>query len=72
MEKKIQLATTETVSSNYAGEAAERFFSAVLTTPTTVANGGVEVVDGIQYKWNVYFLHTIIFLSNDKCSSCKT
>jgi hypothetical protein len=67
MEKKIQLATTETVSSNYAGEAAERFFSAVLTTPTTVANGGVEVVDGIQYKWNLPRLNLSGIIADATC-----
>lgn len=51
--KKIQLATTETLSSNYAGEAANMFISAALLTPTTIANGGVEVVQNVKYKYNV-------------------
>lgn len=53
MEKKIQLATTETITSNYAGEAANRFFSKVLLSPTSINNGAVSFMDGIQYKWNL-------------------
>lgn len=47
------MATTETISSNYAGEAAQRFFSAVLKSPLSIVNGGVTVQDGIKYKWNI-------------------
>jgi len=54
MEKtKIELATTETISSNYAGADAGRFISAALLAPTTIENGGVEVVQTVPYKWNV-------------------
>ena len=54
MEKnKIQLATTETISSNYAGVAADMFISAALLAPTTIENGGVEVIQDVPYKWNV-------------------
>lgn len=52
-EQKIELATTETISSNYAGADADRFISAALLTPTTIANGGVDVVQDVPYKWNV-------------------
>ena len=47
------MATTETVSSNYAGEAASQFFSGVLKSPTTIANGGVSPMGGIKYKQNL-------------------
>ena len=47
------MATTETISSNYAGEVAQSYFSAVLKSPTSIANGGVSFVDGIQHKWNI-------------------
>lgn len=47
------MATTETISSNYAGEAASRFYSAILKSPTTIVGGGVTVQDGIRYKWNI-------------------
>ena len=47
------MATTETISSNYAGEAAQRFYSAILKSPTSIANRGVEVQDGIRFKWNI-------------------
>lgn len=45
--------TTETVSSNYAGEAAQSYFSGVLLSPTTIANGGVDPIGGIRYKLNL-------------------
>ena len=67
MEKKIQLATTETISSNYAGEAANRFFSKVLLSPTTINNGGVSFVDGIQYKWNLPKLDLSGLVANATC-----
>ena len=47
------MATTETVSSNYAGEAAEQYFSGVLLSPTTIANGGVSPLPGIRFKQNL-------------------
>lgn len=67
MEKNIQLATTETISSNYAGEAANNFWSAVLKSPTSVANGGVEFVDGIQYKWNIPRLNLSGLVADATC-----
>lgn len=45
--------TTETISSNYAGEAANRFYSAVLKSPLSITGGGVSVQDGIRFKWNI-------------------
>lgn len=51
--KKIQLATTETISSNYAGADAGRFISAALLAPTSITNGAVDVVQDVPYKWNV-------------------
>ena len=54
MEKnKIQLATTETISSNYSGADSGMFISAALLAPTTIANGAVEVVQNVPFKWNV-------------------
>lgn len=51
--ENIKLATTETISSNYAGVAADMFISAALLAPTTIENGGVEVIQDVPYKWNV-------------------
>lgn len=61
------MATTETVSSNYAGEAAERFFSAVLKSPTSVANGAVSFIDGIQHKWNIPRLNLSGLVADATC-----
>ena len=61
------MATTETVSSNYSGEAAERFFSAVLKSPTSVANGAVSFIDGIQHKWNIPRLNLSGLVADATC-----
>tara|TARA_R110000803_G_scaffold207734_1_gene275842 strand:+ start:2974 stop:3900 length:927 start_codon:yes stop_codon:yes gene_type:complete len=51
MSNKIELATTETISQNYAGKAADNFISAALLGASTIANGGVTVVTGVDYKY---------------------
>ena len=61
------MATTETISSNYSGEAAQRFFSEVLLSPTTIANGGVEFQDGIRYKWNLPKLNLSGLVADSTC-----
>jgi hypothetical protein len=47
------MATTETLSSNFAGEDAGRFISEGILQAGTVESGAVEFVEGIEYKWNV-------------------
>ena len=47
------MATTETISSNYAGEFAGRYISPVLLSPETIDNGGVTPQEGITHKWNI-------------------
>lgn len=47
------MATTESVSSNYVGEAANQYFSGVLLSPTTIVNGGVSALPGVKYKQNL-------------------
>lgn len=61
------MATTETISSNYSGEAANRFFSAALLTPETIMNGGVEFQDGIRYKWNLPRLNLSGLIADSTC-----
>jgi hypothetical protein len=61
------MATTETISSNYAGEAASKFFSNVLLAPTTITNGGVSFQDGIRYKWNLPTLNMSGIIGNASC-----
>lgn len=64
---KVNLATTETVSANYAGEEAGRFISAALLSPTTIEGGGVDVVEGIKYKWNVPNVNLSGIVANATC-----
>jgi len=69
MEKnKIQLATTETISSNYAGVAADMFISAALLSPTTIENGGVEVIQDVPFKWNVPNVNLSGIVQDATCS----
>lgn len=50
---KVNLATTETVSANYAGEFAGRYISAAVLSADSFENGAVSVQPGIPYKWNI-------------------
>lgn len=56
MSIKIELATTETISQTYAGKASDGFISAALLGASTIANGGITVVPGIDYKWEIQTL----------------
>ena len=47
------MATTETVSANFAGEEAGQFFSNSLLQAGSIASGADEFVEGINYKWNL-------------------
>ncbi len=51
--KRIDLATTETVSANYAGEFAGRYISAAVLSAASFENGAVSVQPGIKHKWNI-------------------
>lgn len=66
------MATTETVSSNYAGEAAQQYFSGVLLSPTTIANGGVSPLSGIRFKQNLPKVDLSGIISNDGCDFADT
>ena len=65
--RKVNLATTETVSANYAGDDAGRFISAALLSATSIENGAVEVVEGIKYKWNVPNVNLSGIVQNATC-----
>ncbi len=61
------MATVETVSSNYAGEVAQGYFSGVLLSPTTLANGGVNPLPGIRFKQNLPKVDLSGIISDDSC-----
>lgn len=65
--RKVNLATTETVSANYAGDDAGRFISAALLSATSIENGAVEVVEGIKYKWNIPNVNLSGIVANATC-----
>lgn len=59
--------TTETISSNYAGEAASRFFSNVLKSPTSITNGGVSLLTGVRFKQNLPTLNLSGIIADATC-----
>jgi len=59
--------TTETISSNYAGEAAQRFFSNVLKTPTSINGGGVSLLTGVRFKQNLPTLNLSGIVADATC-----
>lgn len=61
------MATTETISSNYAGEYAGRYISPILLSPATIDNGGVDVQAGIKYKWNIPKMELSGIIGNATC-----
>ena len=65
--KKIQLATTETISSNYAGEVAERFFSNALLQAGSIMGGAVSVMSGFKYKMNLPSINLSSIVADATC-----
>lgn len=61
------MATTETISSNYAGEAASRFFSNVLKSPTSINNGAVSLLTGVRFKQNLPTLNLSGIIADATC-----
>lgn len=47
------MATTETISANYAGEFARRYIAAATLSADSLENGAVSVQPNVKYKWNV-------------------
>lgn len=47
---KVDLATTENITTTYAGEAAANFIGAALLSADTIANGAIDVLENIKYK----------------------
>lgn len=45
--------TTETISSNYAGQVAQSFMSAALLSAESIDNGAVSAQPNVKYKWNI-------------------
>jgi hypothetical protein len=56
--KKYDLATTESVTTTYAGEFASKYISAALLSADTIENGGVEVIPNVKYKHVISKLET--------------
>lgn len=53
MKRKIELATTENITSTYAGQFAGMYIAAALLEANTIANGGLTVRTNIKFKETV-------------------
>ena len=49
MSNKVNLATTVTITSTYAGEFSGKYISAALLNSSTIADGGVTVMPNVKY-----------------------
>ena len=49
-QKKIELATTTSITTTYAGQFAGQYIAAALLSGSTIDNGGIEVKPNIKYK----------------------
>lgn len=61
------MATTNSITTTYAGEAAQGFVSAALLSSPTIFNGGVEVYPNVKYKQVLKKLDTNQLLKDASC-----
>lgn len=66
------MATTTSLTGNYAGEKAVGYLAPAILAANTIANGGVTVHENIRYKLNVRNLATTGFLANATCDFAAT
>ena len=64
---KVNLATTETISSSFVGDEAGRFISASLLSADSIENGAVDVITGFKYKWHVPNVNLSSIVANATC-----
>ena len=61
------MATTTSITTSYAGEAAAGYISAALLSGSTIQNGGIEVKPNIKFKQVIRKLSTDGLLKNASC-----
>ena len=61
------MATTQSITTTYAGESAQKYISAALFSGQTLANDGIEVNQNIKYKSVIKRLATGSLLANGTC-----
>ena len=67
MSTKINLATTESITTTYAGEDAGRFVAAATLEAESIQNGAVEAVPNVKYKHVLERLDVSSILKNRTC-----
>ena len=66
------MATTTSITTTYAGEAAGQYISAALLSGATIANGGITVKPNIKYKEVIKKLATDGIVKNGSCDFADT
>ena len=61
------MATTTSITTTYAGEAAGKYISAALLSAPTIENGGVTVLENVKYKEVLQTLDTNTLLTDATC-----
>jgi hypothetical protein len=67
MSKKVDLATTLTITSTYAGEFAGKYISAALLSASTIDDGGVTVMPNVKYKQVIQKVETGDLIADGSC-----
>lgn len=70
--KKVDLATTTSITTTYAGEFAGEYISAALLSAPTIENGGISVKPNIKYKDTIKVLSTDDIVKDGTCDFTAT
>ena len=65
--KRIDLATTENVTTTYAGQDAGRYVSAAILANASLNNGSISVLPNVKYQANLTKIELDDIISNDSC-----
>ena len=66
------MATTENITTTYAGESSRRFISAALLEANTIANGGVTVLPNVKYQQVIHKLEVASMAADATCDFTDT
>lgn len=66
------MATTESITTTYAGESAKKWISAALLSPSTIENGGVEVMPNIKFQSVIHRLAATGLTADATCDFTDT
>lgn len=72
MEHNIQLATTQAITTSYAGEFAGKYISAALLTAKSLINGAVEIRPNVKFKEVISKLDLTSIIKDRSCDFSDT